>query len=61
MDASQTQMLMYLLLALGLFLLLAPAQYLAYIPVKMDEQTRQIVGAVALVGAYYYYNHEKLF
>jgi hypothetical protein len=61
MDASQTQMLMYALLAVGLFLLFAPQEYQAYVPVKLDTSTRQIIGCVALLGAYYYYNGEKLF
>ena len=52
---------MYVLLALGAFLLLAPAEYQAYVPVKIDTTTRQIVACVAILGAYYYYNNEKLF
>jgi hypothetical protein len=61
MDPSQTQMLMYVLLAVGIFLLIAPQQYQAYVPLKFDTSTRQIIGCVALLGAYYYYNGEKFF
>jgi len=61
MEESQKKMLMYVLLALGAFLLLAPAEYQAYVPVKVDTSTRQIIAFVALLGAYYYYNNEKLF
>jgi hypothetical protein len=61
MDPSQTQMLMYVLLAVGLFLLFAPQEYQVYVPLKLDASTRQIIGAVALLAAYYYYNGEKLF
>jgi hypothetical protein len=61
MDASQTQIAMYALLAVGLFLLFAPAQYQSYLPVTLDTSTRQIIGCVAILAAYYYYNGEKLF
>jgi hypothetical protein len=46
--------------ALGAFALFAPQQYIDMIPVKLDTQMRQIIGALALVAAYYYYNGEKL-
>lgn len=46
--------------ALGLFALFAPQQYIDMIPVKIDTQMKQILGAVALLAAYYYYNGEKL-
>lgn len=61
MDASQTQILIYILVAAGLFLLFAPPQYQARLPVTLDTSTRQIIGCVALLSAYYYYNGEKLF
>lgn len=61
MDPSQVQILIYVLLAAGLFLLFAPAQYQAYLPVTLETSTRQIIGCVALLAAYYYYNGEKLF
>lgn len=61
MDSTQTQVVIYVLLAAGLFLLFAPAQYQASLPVTLDSSTRQIIGCVALLGAYYYYNGERLF
>jgi hypothetical protein len=61
MDSNQVQILIYILLAAGLFLLFAPAQYQAYLPVTMSNSTRQIVGCVCILAAYYYYNGEKLF
>ena len=61
MDTTQYQIIIYILLAAGLFLLFAPAQYQTYLPVTLETSTRQIVGCVALLTAYYYYNNEKLF
>lgn len=58
---EQTQILMYALLVVGIFLLFAPPEYQSYIPFKTDNSTRQIIGCVALLVAYYYYNGEKLF
>lgn len=55
------KMMMYALLAVGVFLLAAPAQYQAMVPVQMESSTKQIVAIVALLAAYYYYNGEKLF
>jgi hypothetical protein len=61
MDSNQLQIIIYILVASGLFLLFAPAKYQTYLPVTLDTSTRQIVGCVALLAAYYYYNNEKLF
>lgn len=61
MDQTQVQIIIYILLAAGLFLLLAPAKYQTYLPVTMTTSTRQIVGCVAILTAYYYYNGERLF
>lgn len=55
------QMIMYALLAVGVFLLAAPQQYQVMVPVPMSSSTKQIVAVVALLAAYYYYNGEKLF
>lgn len=61
MDANQVKILIYILLALGLFLLFAPIQYQKYLPFKLTTSSRQIIGCVAILTAYYYYNGEKLF
>lgn len=61
MNNSPIQIIIYILLAAGLFLLFAPTEYQTYLPVTLDTSTRQIVGCVALLTAYYYYNGEKLF
>lgn len=55
------KMMMYVLFALGAFLLVAPPQYQSMIPIEMTTSTRQVVACVALLAAYYYYNGEKLF
>jgi hypothetical protein len=61
MDSTQTQIVIYVLLTAGLFLLFAPEKYQASLPVTLDSSTRQIVGCIAILVAYYYYNGEKLF
>jgi hypothetical protein len=61
MDTTQNQLVIYIFLAAGLFLLFAPVKYQTYLSVTLDTSTRQMVGCVALLAAYYYYNNEKLF
>jgi hypothetical protein len=61
MDLNQNQIIIYILSAAGLFLLFAPQKYLEFLPVTLDTSTRQIVGCVFILIAYYYYNGEKLF
>lgn len=61
MEQNQVQILIYILVAAGLFLLFAPVQYLKNLPVNFTTSTRQITGCIALLIAYYYYNGEKLF
>jgi len=56
---QQSQYLAYALVAVAAFLMFAPPQYQMYVPVQMDMQTKQIVGIVALVAAYYFYNGQK--
>ena len=59
---DKKQMMMYAFLAIGVFLLAAPAQYQAMIPLPIQySSTRQMLAVVALLAAYYYYNNEKLF
>jgi uncharacterized membrane protein len=55
------KIIMYVLLAIGIFLLVAPSQYQALVPIPTGGYTKQIIAIVALVAAYYYYNGEKLF
>ena len=57
----QSDMVVYSLVAVGLFLLFAPDQYKTFIPSTVTSQQQQIVAVVALLAAYYYYNGEKLF
>lgn len=61
MSDSQNQIIIYTSLIGGLFLLFAPEEYRSYLPVTLDTSTRQIVGSIAILIAYYYYNNEKLF
>jgi hypothetical protein len=61
MDTTQNQIIIYILLISGLFLLFAPAKYQTYLPVTLETSTSQIIGVIALLTAYYYYNNEKLF
>ena len=61
MEQSKVQIIIYALIFAGLFLYFAPPKYQAYIPIKLETSTRQILGAVAFLTAYYYYNGEKLF
>jgi hypothetical protein len=61
MDSNQLQIIIYINVASGLFLLFAPVKYQDYLPITLDKSTRQIVGCVFLLVAYYYYNGEKLF
>jgi len=56
---QQSQYIAYALLAVTVFLLLAPPQYQSYVPVQLDMQTKQIVAVLALVAAYYFYNGQK--
>lgn len=59
---EKKQMIMYAFLAIGVFLLAAPTQYQAMVPLPIqDSSTRQILAAIAILAAYYYYNGEKFF
>lgn len=55
------QIIILFLLFIGFYLILAPHQFNQYLPVTLDISTRQILGSIALLTAYYYYNNEKLF
>ena len=59
LNQQQSQYIAYALLAVTVFLLLAPPQYQSYVPVQLDMQTKQIVAVLALVAAYYFYNVQK--
>jgi hypothetical protein len=61
MNSPHIQIIVYTFFISGLFLLFASEQYQSYLPVTFNTSTRQIVGCVALLIAYYYYNGEKLF
>jgi hypothetical protein len=56
----QNQNMVILFASIGLFFLFAPDQYVAYLPVTLSTQHKQIIACVALLAAYYYYNGEKL-
>lgn len=57
MDSKQ--IIMYLLLTTGIFILIAPKSYQIMIPIQIDTSTRQIIAIFAILLAYYYYNGEK--
>lgn len=58
---DQKHIIMFTLLAVGVVLLLTPEEYQQYMPVKLTLSIRQIIGSISLLGAYYYFNNERLF
>lgn len=58
---TQNQIIIYILVIAGLFLIFASPEYQEYLPVTIDASTRQIIGCIFILVAYYYYNDEKLF
>jgi hypothetical protein len=53
--------IMFTLLSAGIVLLLTPEEYQQYMPIKLTLSIRQIIGSISLLGAYYYFNNERLF
>ena len=58
---DEKQIIMFTLLAVGIVLLLTPEEYQQYMPIKLTLSIRQIIGSISLLGAYYYFNNERLF
>ncbi len=65
MDKQQEMFLTYALAIIGAVLILLPPQMqYQYLPMqisRVDQTTKQIIGAVALLGAFYLYNGKKFF
>jgi len=58
---EQKHIIIITLLTAGLVLLLTPEEYQQYMPIKLSLSIRQIIGSISLLGAYYYFNNERLF
>jgi hypothetical protein len=56
---EQNEIIVYILLAIGLFLLLAPQDSPIQLPI--EQSTKQIIACIALVLSYYFYNNQKIF
>jgi hypothetical protein len=58
---NEKHIIIFTLLTTGIVLLLTPEEYQQYMPIKLTLSVRQIIGSISLLGAYYYFNNERLF